>query len=123
MKGLHLTADLYGCPPDKPLMLDASSLSVACLSACREAGLECVAQVFHQFGPPTAPAGATGAVVLAESHVAVHTWPELGAVTLDIYVCNYSRDNEARAEALYARLTKLFQPERIERHELRRGAG
>ena len=34
--------------------------------------------------------GVTGVVLLAESHVAIHTWPELGNVTLDIYVCNFN---------------------------------
>ncbi len=120
MKGLHITADLHGCPDAAP-MRDAGALEAACLVACEEAGLEAVARVFHQFGTPREPAGATGAVVLAESHVAVHTWPELGAVTLDIYVCNFSRDNEGRAEALYRSLIDLFRPEKLERRTLRRG--
>jgi spermidine synthase/S-adenosylmethionine decarboxylase len=122
MNGLHITADLYDCP-DGAEMRDAGRLAAACLAAVAAAGLETVAQVFHQFGTAAAPAGATGAVVLAESHVAVHTWPELAAVTLDIYVCNFSRDNEARAEALYARLLELFRPGRSERQNLRRGSG
>jgi S-adenosylmethionine decarboxylase len=67
--------------------------------ACAEAGLEVVAAAFHQFPA----AGATGALVLAESHLAIHTWPELDAVTLDLYVCNHSQDNRAAAEAAYAR--------------------
>ena len=120
MKGLHITADLHGCPDDAHLR-DAGRLGAACLAACADAGLEAVAQVFHQFGTAEEPAGATGAVVLAESHVAVHTWPELGAVTLDIYVCNFSRDNEGRAEGVYRRLIELFRPQQVERQTLRRG--
>jgi len=49
------------------------------------AGLTPVDGVFHRF---PLPGGVTGVVLLAESHVAVHTWPERGAVTLDVYVCN-----------------------------------
>jgi S-adenosylmethionine decarboxylase len=60
-------------------------------------------------------------VVLAESHVAVHTWPELDAVTLDIYVCNYSQDNRAAAEATYAALCAAFRPREAVRRDVIRG--
>jgi S-adenosylmethionine decarboxylase len=120
MNGLHITLDLYGCP-ESPLLRDSAALCTACRAAVTDVGLEIVADVFHQFGSAGKPAGATGAVVLAESHVAVHTWPELGSVTLDIYVCNFSRDNEARAEALCLGLLELFRPKRSERQTLRRG--
>ena len=70
---------------------------------------------------PVAPAGATGAVVLAESHLAVHTWPELDAVTFDLYVCNYSQDNRAAAEAAYRSLAAAFQPGRVVRRDVARG--
>jgi S-adenosylmethionine decarboxylase len=61
-------------------------------------------------------------VLLAESHLAVHTWPELGAVTLDVYVCNFSGDNSAAPHSLLEALETAFAPARVERHELVRGA-
>jgi S-adenosylmethionine decarboxylase len=61
-------------------------------------------------------------LLLAESHLALHTWPELGAVTIDVYVCNYSGDNGARAERLMAWLEAAFEPVRVERHRLQRGS-
>jgi S-adenosylmethionine decarboxylase proenzyme len=81
-------------PAKHRLLHDAEALAALCRRACVEAGLDVVAAAFHQFPG----AGATGALVLAESHLAVHTWPELDAVTLDLYVCNHSRDNRAAAE-------------------------
>ena len=66
-------------------------------------------------------AGATGAVVLAESHLAVHTWPELRAVTLDLYVCNFSHDNSAAARAAFAQLIARFCPHRCVQREIVRG--
>jgi len=60
--------------------------------------------------------------VLAESHLAIHTWPELDAVTLDLYVCNFSQDNRAAAEAAYAALKAEFKPQRVVRHDVKRGA-
>ncbi len=61
-------------------------------------------------------------MLLAESHLAIHTWPEFAAVTLDVYVCNRDIDNSARARALLAALEALFAPGHRERHTLERGA-
>jgi len=117
MHGLHILAELHGCEADAALMHETGALRALCLGACRHAGLSVVAEAFHGF----AEGGATGAVVLAESHVAVHTWPELGAVTLDIYVCNFSQDNRAAAEAAYAALHEAFRPRRAVRRDVLRG--
>jgi S-adenosylmethionine decarboxylase len=124
MQGLHLTADLRGCPAGAPVMTVADALRTACRAAVDAAGLQAVGELFHRFAPrpgTSHPPGVTGVVLLAESHLAVHTWPELGAVTLDVYVCNLGADHSAQAEALLARLVALFAPEAVERHRLVRG--
>jgi S-adenosylmethionine decarboxylase len=126
MHGLHLTADLHGCAAERAVMRAPEALRGLCLEAVRAAGLHAVAEVFHRFAPAPgaaadAPVGITGVVLLAESHLAVHTWPELGAATLDVYVCNLGTDNSALAEALLATLIEAFAPARVERHALRRG--
>lgn len=125
MQGLHLTADLRGCPSDSALMSDAEALRALCVAAVAEAGLGAVAELFHRFtpAPGQAQSGITGVVLLAESHLAVHTWPELGGVTLDVYVCNLGADNSVRAEALMARLVQAFAPASLSRQALQRGAG
>lgn len=122
MNGLHLIAELYDCRCPPELLQHPTPLRELCLAACRAGGLSVVAEVFHSFGTPEAPAGATGAVVLAESHLAVHTWPELGGVTLDLYVCNFSRDNRAAAEATFSYLEAHFHPSRRQRRDIERGA-
>jgi S-adenosylmethionine decarboxylase len=118
LNGLHLTADLRGCPPGLPPMQDPAALRTLCLDAVQAAGLQPVGELFHRF---PAPGGVTGVVLLAESHLAVHTWPELGAVTLDVYVCNFGGDNRARAEALAARLQAAFAPAEAQVQRLSRG--
>ena len=122
MKGLHILAEFHDCACAADAMLDPAAVQRLCLTACETAGLNVVGQVFHGFGRPEAPAGATGAVVLAESHLAVHTWPELDAVTFDLYVCNYSQDNRAAAEAAYRSLAEAFQPRQIVRRDVARGS-
>ncbi len=122
MNGLHLIADLHdcGCPADR--LLDAQALEDFCVDACQRHGLTVVGRLFHAFADPAGqPAGVTGTVVLAESHLAVHTWPELAAVTLDIYVCNFSDDNSQRARALFAETIARFAPGRSETKEVARG--
>lgn len=105
--GLHLIGDLHGCRCDARLMHDAAHLQDFCQRAVADAGLTTVGSLFHSFGEGE---GVTGAVVLAESHLALHTWPEDDYVTLDVYVCSYSCDNSAKAEALFAALQQAFQP-------------
>lgn len=146
MQGLHLTADLSGCPVDRPLMTDSAALRELCLKAVNSAGLQPVGELFHRFAPMAgpahvassattsgaqgrpastgaaeAPAGITGVVLLAESHLAVHTWPEIASVTVDVYVCNFGADNSARAHSLMNALIAAFEPTHVERHALHRG--
>ena len=127
MQGLHLTADLHQCRCDRAWLTDADLLGTRCTQLVAEAGLQAVAQLFHTF-PGSAqdgieqPGGVTATVLLAESHLCVHTWPEQAAVTLDVYVCNFGGDHSAKAHALMAQLVALFAPEHTERHRLQRGA-
>jgi S-adenosylmethionine decarboxylase len=126
MHGLHLTADLRDCPVARAVMTEPDALRVTCLTAVRAAGLQPVGELFHRFAPTPAadadaPVGITGVVLLAESHLAVHTWPEIAAVTLDVYVCNLGADNSHRAHALFEALIEAFSPASIERHQLVRG--
>lgn len=74
MEGLHLTADLHGCRCDAALLTDARVLERLCNSLTAEAGLTVVGQLWHSFpSHEGAPGGVTGALLLAESHLAVHT--------------------------------------------------
>jgi S-adenosylmethionine decarboxylase len=94
-------------------------------------GLTAVGELFHRFAEPgegratgiDTPGGngITGVVLLAESHLAVHTWPEQGAVTLDVYVCSFSRDNSAAAQDLTSMLIAAFAPRRAARQRWLRG--
>jgi S-adenosylmethionine decarboxylase proenzyme len=116
LDGLHIVANLYRCGGDARYLTDGAALRRFCLATIEQAGLIVLGDLFHQFDG----GGTTGCVVLAESHVAIHTWPELRSVTLDAFVCNYSRDNSAHARGLVDDLVALFQPEDVVRHEVQR---
>lgn len=123
MQGLHLTADIYNCRCDTAWLLDADKLGNWCAAAVRASGLVAVNELFHTF-PATAagPGGITATILLAESHLCVHTWPEQKAVTLDVYVCNFGGDHSAKAQALMRALVSRFEPEWTEQRTLDRGS-
>jgi S-adenosylmethionine decarboxylase len=124
MQGLHLTADLYRCRCDAAWLTDAQRLGDWCVQAVAAAGLQPVDQLFHTFPATAAGAGGvTATVLLAESHVCVHTWPEQRSVTADVYVCNFSGDHSAKARSLMDALVNRFQPEWTEQRSLDRGDG
>ena len=117
MRGVHLTADLLGCRDPADLMRNGPSLAALCEQLARDAGLDVVARQFHAFAP-AGDGGHTGVLLLAESHLAVHTWPELRAVTLDVFVCNRASDNTPKAQALLDALVARFEAARIHRQQL-----
>jgi len=117
MDGIHLLGEWYGCPADTPEFTRSEALRTVCLAAARDAGLTIVGDAFHQFQPQ----GVTGTVLLAESHLAVHTWPEAGFVTVDVYVCNYTTDNTAKAERVFRELETVLKPERARFQAIHRG--
>ena len=122
MQGLHLTADLYQCSCDSALMICADTIAQLCRSQTDASGLTLVEDKWVKFPEwQGQPGGVTGAVLLAESHLAIHTWPEIGAVTLDVYVCNFSGDNSGRAQALFAEVIARFAPDFVEKKEVARG--
>ena len=126
MQGLHLTGDLFDCGCSAAFLTDLTTLAALCRESTIEAGLTVVDEKFHRFPDVNGePGGITGALLLAESHLAVHTWPERRGVTLDVYVCNFSSDNCAKAQRLFDALVIVFRPgsqtvNRIERGDLAR---
>ncbi len=117
MNGLHLIGDLTGCRCEPQLLLDGERFRAKCLDMVSAAGLTTMDATFHTFDG----GGFTGTVVLAESHLAIHTWPERQGLTLDVYVCNYSADNSVKARKLFDQLVDYFQPGEVAKHEVDRG--
>jgi len=96
-KARHLLAEYHGC--DRDLLEDVEGVRALLEAAARAAGATVVQSVFHRFSPQ----GVTGVVVLEESHLSVHTWPETGYAAADLYTCGDCRP-EAAHEVLFAGL-------------------
>lgn len=88
-EGRHLLVELYGCDPRQ--LDDAAQLARLLRAAAEAAGARVVAEVFHPF----APHGITGVVVIEESHLSIHTWPETGYAAVDFYTCGTSDPDRA----------------------------
>jgi len=104
-------ADLYGVDPD--LIGRVDSLFPIVEDAVRVGKLTKISSDYYQFQPQ----GASGVVLLAESHLSFHTWPEHGLVTLDIYTCGDPRG----AEIAFDYIVEQLKPESMDCKRLRRG--
>ncbi|WP_031515802.1 adenosylmethionine decarboxylase [Desulfofalx alkaliphila] len=79
--GRHVLAEIYGCEFD--ILNDVTKVEEIMVNAALEAGAEVREFVFHKFSPQ----GVSGVVVISESHLAIHTWPELGYAAVDVFTC------------------------------------
>jgi S-adenosylmethionine decarboxylase len=79
--GRQLLAEFYGCDPER--LSDPEFVARAMLKAARESGATIVTHSFHHF----APLGVSGVVIISESHLAIHTWPEHGFAAADYFTC------------------------------------
>jgi S-adenosylmethionine decarboxylase proenzyme len=91
----------------------AASVRRAMQRAVRLAGGTIVKSVFHNFSPY----GVSGVVVITESHVTVHTWPEFGYAAVDVLSCNPRLDHAVVA----AELRSAFRSSRVRSRSFRRG--
>lgn len=96
--GRHILAEFYGC--ESAVLDSAAKVERAMVDAALEAGAEVREVAFHKFSPQ----GVSGVVVISESHLAIHTWPELGYAAVDIFTCGDRVDPWDACRHLVARL-------------------
>jgi S-adenosylmethionine decarboxylase len=93
--GQHSLFDLHDC--DAAKLSDRDVVREAMLEAVRQSGGTIVADIFHQFSPH----GVSGVVVIAESHLTIHTWPERSFAAVDLFTCGTTLDH-SKVESLVA---------------------
>ncbi|HNY61547.1 MAG TPA: adenosylmethionine decarboxylase [Caldisericia bacterium] len=86
--GRHLLCEVSGCDPS--IIGDVDKVKEILYQAAGLAKAEIMESTFHHFSPQ----GVSGVVVIAESHLSIHTWPEFGYAALDIYTCGEHTDPE-----------------------------
>jgi len=105
--GKHVLLDFWGCDGLTDLSFVKNGLEEAAI-ACGATILETKLHTFGKGG------GVTGVAILAESHISIHSWPEINFAALDIFVCG-----ECDAEEAIEPLKKVFNPKKfvIKKHE------
>ncbi|NOQ96607.1 MAG: S-adenosylmethionine decarboxylase proenzyme [Calditrichae bacterium] len=79
--GRHILAEFFNC--DREILNDSGQVEILMKKAALACGATIVSSVFHTFNPH----GVSGVVVIAESHLAIHTWPEYGYAAVDVFTC------------------------------------
>lgn len=109
--GIHYILEMYGCESQK--LDDLETIEKTLNISANIAGATIISSKFHKFSPQ----GVSGVIVIAESHLSIHTWPELGYAALDLYTCNLKMDISKTIEYLKS----TFEPEEIIIKYLERG--
>jgi S-adenosylmethionine decarboxylase len=90
--GMHVLLDLHGV--SGAMLTDCPLIEQLLLDAAAAAGARVLGSRFHPFGPEL---GITGVLLLAESHISIHTWPEHGYAAVDVFMCGDARPMAAIA--------------------------
>lgn len=108
--GRHVIAEFVGCDPK--VLNDVSTIREIMIKAAEAAGARMVNDFFHKFNPH----GVTGVVVVQESHLTIHTWPEYGYAAVDIFTCG--RTNPWKA---FEYIKEYLKPRKVHVEEIERG--
>ena len=110
-RGKHIIVELSNC--DVNIINNLTEVKNILIQAALYAHAEIKELAFHRFSPQ----GVSGVVVIAESHISVHTWPEYGYVALDIYTCG----NKTEPLKACNYIAEIFKAENIFATEIERG--
>lgn len=109
--GRHIIVEAFDC--DLETLNDTKILRSMLLNAVKAANMTICGEVFHEFSPH----GVTGVVVVKESHISIHTWPEYCYASIDIFTCG----NHSNPWKAYRHIVETLKPKRIQVIELKRG--
>lgn len=109
--GRHILAEFFECDPN--ILNNIEMVEKHMTDAAVECGATVVEKCFHMFNPH----GVSGVVVISESHLAIHTWPELGYAAVDLFTCGENCD----PRVAYSYLKKAFSSTSGSFTELKRG--
>lgn len=109
--GHQIIAEFYDC--NRASLNDVDFIRAAMLDAAEKAGATIVTETFHHFSPH----GVSGAVIIAESHLSIHTWPEYGYAAVDLFTCG----DTVSSEMAFNHLRDTLESKQVSTIELHRG--
>ena len=114
--GLHIIGDFYRCNLSAFSGKSKTKTIQKLSPMIKKSGLHELGYYYHKFND----GGFTVVFALTESHLSIHTWPESKYVSLDIFVCNYSKDNSQNAISLYNKIKAIFNPQKVSKKTIKR---
>lgn len=109
--GHHILAEFYGCCPN--VLNNVELIEGLMTEAAVKCGATVVAKKFHMFSPY----GVSGVVIISESHLTIHTWPEIGYAAVDLFTCG----DTCKPEIAYDYLKQEMHAGSASFSELKRG--
>ena len=109
--GRHILVEFYDC--NNEFLNDEHYIEKSMLDGTRKAQATIISSSFHKFSPH----GVSGVIVIAESHVAIHTWPEYGYAAVDIFTCGET----ICPWTIFKYLEEKFESKHSSRMEMKRG--
>ena len=116
-RGLHLIAEWHECRAPRPILDNLHNVKRICVAAVSAAGLTLIGDHYHVLQD----GGITGMVLLAESYLAIRTWPGSGRVALDVLVCGHGGSNREKARSILEVLRAIYRPDRENLMQVSRG--
>ena len=110
--GKHLILELWGC--ESKALDDQEGIENMLVNAVDSCGATLICVKTHKFSPQ----GVTGVAVLAESHISIHTWPELGYAAMDIFTCG----EHVNPEDALSTIRAFLKPDNFEVIDIKRGS-
>ena len=111
--GLHIVATLRS---SEKQLTDITSCKKLFTETINGLHLNQIGEVYHQFDN----GGFTAVICLTESHASIHTWPEHGLATFDVFLSNFNQDNTEKAKAFYSQVLAFFGGEEVDKKEVKR---
>ncbi|ANF22326.1 adenosylmethionine decarboxylase [Thermococcus piezophilus] len=100
--GFHYVVEAAGCDPET--LGNADKIREIFLEAAKVGKMEVKASYFFKFSPT----GVSGVVIVAESHISIHTWPEKGYAALDVYTCGTTADPEKAVDYILDKIKAQY---------------
>ena len=109
--GVHVIIEMYDCDPNT--LKNKDQVEKAFLDIAKKSNAHAIGSFFHQFNPH----GVSGVVIIEESHLSIHTWPEHGYAAVDYFYCSDDVDIDTALKLF----EKYFKPAHMSVVEMKRG--
>jgi len=115
-QGLQILADFLDCTGSVSDLSNLKTLKKRVSGIIKRSGFTIVGNCHHEFFK----GGSSLVFLVSESHVAVHTWPEYNSLNIDIFFCNYNKDNTKKAQKALKMFRDLYEPKKVNKKSIKR---